>query len=216
MMKKYKKLLIEICVIVVVSFAFGIVYNLFAPKPLPFLREQKKIEIVSDSLLQIPVKHDTIQTNQFTGSEIPQKAKVEVAEKAKVETKGTKPIAKEEPKKPDKPIAQSEPAKLKTLTYEQLIKNLSKPEFVFIDARPMEEFTAGHIPKAVSIFAYESDQNVYFSKINALPRDKILVVYCDGGDCDASHKLSADIMSFGYKNVFLYSGGWEEYSKKKK
>ncbi len=101
----------------------------------------------------------------------------------------------------------------KTLTYEQVVKLLDNPDFIFIDARDKEKYEAGHIGNATNIFPYE-EEDIYMEKIYSLPRDKKIVVYCDGGNCDLSHHLAEDLVINGYENVFIYSGGWEQWSQK--
>ncbi len=101
----------------------------------------------------------------------------------------------------------------KTLTYDQVLKLLDNPDFIFIDARSKENYEAGHIGNASNIFPYD-DEDVYMEKIYSLPRDKKIVVYCDGGNCDLSHHLAEDLVINGYENVFIYTGGWEEWSQK--
>lgn len=220
MMKKNVKMLFwEVCIIVGVSFMFATVYNLFSSNPLPFIRQQKQIEKVSDKDLQPTIINDTTQSQQVHSSGLPEKAPdkpLQVATAAPKEKGMEKPV-REKPVQNEKPAsAENEKPILKTVTYEQLVRLLNDPGFLFVDARPAEEYNKGHIPNAINIFAYEENKNLYFSTIGGLPQNKTLIVYCDGGNCDASHKLAEDIFSFGFKKVFLYSGGWEEWIQKRK
>jgi rhodanese-related sulfurtransferase len=49
-----------------------------------------------------------------------------------------------------------------------------------------------------------------------LPRDKTYIVYCDGGACDLSHHVAKTLIEFGFKRVFVYRGGWDEWKIKNK
>jgi len=210
---KINRFLYEIAVIVALSIVVAILYNFFSKEPLPLIREIKKVDVVSDSLLKLPVAPDTLKTNQFDPSVLKNDVQTEKTDTKNDEKPNSKPVKKE----PEKPASNPEQSSnLKTITYKQLLKNLNNPGFLIIDARNAEEFKAGNIPNSINIFAFEPDQNVYFSSITKLPADKIIIVYCDGGNCDASHKLATDIMSFGFKKVFLYSGGWDEWTKMKR
>ena len=62
---------------------------------------------------------------------------------------------------------------------------------------------------------YEGNLNAYFTHLSVLPHDKIIVVYCTGGSCDASHRVASDLKAIGYTRVFLYSGGWDDWIKKR-
>lgn len=103
----------------------------------------------------------------------------------------------------------------KVVSYEQIIKLLDKKDVQFIDARSPEQFAEGRIGNAINLFPLADDQDGLIIRVNELPHDKILIVYCDGGDCDLSHELAKILFQFGYKQTFLYHGGWEEWSKKK-
>lgn len=81
-----------------------------------------------------------------------------------------------------------------------------------VDARPREEFLAAHIPGAVSLPFAE------FSKgrpeaLDFLPTDATIVIYCSGGDCDASHKVGTMLQSFGFSQTVVFEPGfpaWEQ------
>ena len=77
-----------------------------------------------------------------------------------------------------------------------------------------EDFEKGKIGNAINVYPFD-EESIYFRLLTTLPMDKLLIVYCDGGDCELSHKVCEDLFSFGYKNVFIYSQGWDEWSKKK-
>lgn len=213
-MNKWKKLSIEVAVIVIVSLLFSIVYNLLSPNPLPFIKQEKIIKVVSDSALMSLVNIDTTKAKELKPVQQQVTATVKQTEDGK--QKDSEIITKKEQKKTESAEQPQNPDKseLMTLSYSQLLKLMKNPNVLLIDARGSEEYQKGHLPGAINIYAYEPDQNVYFSTITKLDNNKLLIVYCDGGHCDASHKLSADIMSFGYKKVYLYNGGWEEWTQK--
>ena len=103
-----------------------------------------------------------------------------------------------------------------TVTYGQVERMLQDPRFQFIDARRPDQFADGHIGNAINIFPEESE-DVRIPLIFSLPKDKILIVYCDGGACDLSHILTQELTTvFGFKEVFIYPGGWEEWVKNRK
>lgn len=120
-------------------------------------------------------------------------------------------IPKETPQSIKLPIA---------VTYEQVVKMQSMPNVKFIDARKKEEHDKGHISGSlhvdIQLFqANPAEQGNYMRMLYGLPKDQPVVVYCGGGACELSHELCDVLVQIGFKKVFIYLGGWEEYSKKK-
>ncbi len=77
---------------------------------------------------------------------------------------------------------------------------------LFIDARPVEEYEAGHIPGAFNVPPSK------ISGISALldfmgPGDRI-VVYCEGGSCDASHLVAIRLEDLGITTVHIDVDGY--------
>jgi rhodanese-related sulfurtransferase len=92
-------------------------------------------------------------------------------------------------------------------------------EAVFIDAREPEEFVCGTIPGSVNVpFDYlpSEDLDEYFDTTLAVPRDRLLIVFCSGEECDQSLHLGRNLQAFGYTNVAIFFGGsreWEEFGE---
>src|SRR5215472_9631811 len=55
---------------------------------------------------------------------------------------------------------------------------------IVVDARTPESFAKGHVPGAINF----PHRTIDASSIHALPRDKVIVAYCDGVFCNASTK----------------------------
>ncbi len=103
----------------------------------------------------------------------------------------------------------------KTVSYDQMLKILeNENDFIIVDARNHDDWSKSHIGNSINIFPYE-EEAVMMNKILDLPQDKKIIVYCDGGNCDSSHKIAEIMNNFGYIDVFIYSGGWDEWSKKR-
>lgn len=76
--------------------------------------------------------------------------------------------------------------------------------YTFLDAREEEEYTVSHLPDA-QLVGYE---NFDLSRINTLPKNKPLVVYCSVGK--RSEDIARKLMRAGYTNVKnLYGGIFE-------
>jgi rhodanese-related sulfurtransferase len=50
------------------------------------------------------------------------------------------------------------------------------------------------------------------SEALAFPADQLLVVYCEGGDCQTSVSLAKLIHQRGFTDIRILFGGWEEWS----
>ncbi len=78
---------------------------------------------------------------------------------------------------------------------------------VFMDARPQEEFTKGHIQGAISLPWHEAEQRVMDVTAN-LTNDAVIVTYCDGDTCDLSKDLALFLENLGFTNVRVLVNGW--------
>jgi rhodanese-related sulfurtransferase len=75
-----------------------------------------------------------------------------------------------------------------------------------IDARTPEAYARGHVPGAISL----PYRTIDASTTSGLPRDKVLVTYCDGVYCNASTKAAARLTSLGFRVKEMLDGmsGW--------
>jgi rhodanese-related sulfurtransferase len=84
---------------------------------------------------------------------------------------------------------------------------------LILDARPSVFFQQGHVPGALNLarddFAhdYRSLSGVLQSAI-----DKRVIVYCSGGECHDSRLVANALLSLGFSNVSVFTGGWEAWS----
>ncbi len=88
---------------------------------------------------------------------------------------------------------------------------LYKDKILFVDARDPEEYEDGHIAGAVNLPLFR--MNEYSSQITSMDKTEPLVVYCEGSDCDMSIRLGNELFSKGFRKVFVFFGGWEEWKK---
>lgn len=218
------KIIKEIAYIGLFSIAIAIAYNFTLPKPLSLIREKKVVAAVDDNLL---FANDTIATYTPSNLEkvtetVSKTDSVSLSKDSSISKKkladsllATAEIKNNAPIVDKQKVAEAHHNLAKTVTFDQMVKIINNESFVIIDARSPESFATERIGNAINIFPY-GDEGEMMNKIMSLPHDKKIVVYCDGGACDASHKIAEIIISFGYDRVFLYSGGWEEWALKYK
>ena len=84
---------------------------------------------------------------------------------------------------------------------------------LILDARPSVFFEQGHVPGARNLarddFARDYRQ---LSRVLKGAGDKPIIVYCSGGDCHDSHLVANALLTLGFGNISVFSGGWEEWS----
>jgi rhodanese-related sulfurtransferase len=80
----------------------------------------------------------------------------------------------------------------------------------FLDAREPADYAAGHIGNAFNLPAQSFTQ--HFGRIAPmLTPESELILYCDGKDCDLSHRLAATLRQHGYTNIHILFNGWTEW-----
>ncbi|MCX7896935.1 MAG: rhodanese-like domain-containing protein [Rhodocyclaceae bacterium] len=84
---------------------------------------------------------------------------------------------------------------------------------LLVDSRPAaRRYDIGHIPGAINI------PDTQFEKLapQLLPADKnaLIIFYCQGFDCDLSHKSAFKAEAMGYTNVKVYAAGIPDWEAK--
>ncbi len=82
---------------------------------------------------------------------------------------------------------------------------------LFVDVRHPPAFDEGHIKGARSLPVSEMD-NWIDSFIEHYPVSHFIVVYCQGRECDASHRAAQFLTDMGYEQVKVFIdgyAGWE-------
>jgi rhodanese-related sulfurtransferase len=82
---------------------------------------------------------------------------------------------------------------------------------IILDARDPAEYEQGHIPGAINI-PYDRIPEYFDVLQSQVPMDAHVVVYCRSLTCDFSDQLATELKIMGYKNVSIFSGGWDQWS----
>ena len=80
---------------------------------------------------------------------------------------------------------------------------------LFVDARHDFDYKLGHIKGALNVPLKEYDGTK--SLLASVPKDRLIIAYCDGAECNSSIELSAKLMNDGFKNVRIFFGGWHDW-----
>ena len=85
---------------------------------------------------------------------------------------------------------------------------------IWVDARPDDEFASDHVPGAFSLNEDRWGELLGQFLPNWSPEKKV-VVYCSAESCNAARDVAKRLRDDAQlKNVFVLSGGWEEWVKK--
>lgn len=218
-----KSTAIQALILVGAAVVVALTYNALSSHSLPLVREETKVvsdaELFSDAQ---PTSENgqgsdrTVVTAPRTDTAVQAPAVVDNTTKTDVTKKGVEaPPTGTGSVGTEMKTAEEKPEKVEmatTVTYEQMVKLVAKPEVMFIDARNAEEYEQGHIRDAKNIFAPDFQKHI--PEIIGLPRDKRIIVYCGGGACELSHEVAANMKNFGFQHVYVYAGGWNEWTRK--
>ena len=84
-------------------------------------------------------------------------------------------------------------------------------ETLFLDAREPADYAAGHIANALGLPSKSFDE--HFPAIAPIITfASPLVLYCDGKECELSHRLRASLAGLGYTNARVLADGWTAWS----
>lgn len=83
---------------------------------------------------------------------------------------------------------------------------------IFLDARKKEDYLAGHIKGALQLFMEEFDVEYPLVK-DKLPKEALIITYCDGDECELSLHLARNLKAEGYDDVKIFFGGWKEWTQ---
>ncbi|MEP0862508.1 MAG: rhodanese-like domain-containing protein [Ignavibacterium sp.] len=181
--------------IIIISISIGLIYNYLNPNGIPFIREERILEFVEEDSLSL--NRDSINIVITDSTSIKSSTETSV----KTEVIGQKEIQ-------PLPTEFTKPLAIKIDKAYQLYKQGVK----FIDARMPEEYNEGHIKGAINI-PFDGDES-YRDILKTISKDEILVTYCSGTECDLSILLGDELFEKGYKKVYIFFGGWNDWLEK--
>ena len=110
------------------------------------------------------------------------------------------------------PVFVAEPGVIREIKLDAFKKLLGRSNVYLIDARIAEKYAEGHVDGAVNVDGNTVEANI--PQLLSIPKERIIVIYCDGGHCELSHRVADVLKNFGYGPILIYTGGWAEWSGK--
>jgi rhodanese-related sulfurtransferase len=198
-------------VILITSSLLGLAVNHFNPEGIPLIREKLELKWAPDSLFMDLTEDVQNSTDDSSSLIIPEKDQAQnIFEKqSKENTPKEIKSDQKEPKKISEEIGEAIAfAEPKAVTLEQAYK-LYTNGVKFVDSRDEADFLAGHITHSINIPFDDFDNHQ--QKLEQLSKEKPLVIYCAGTDCDLSILLGNLLFEKGFKQVYVFFGGWLEW-----
>jgi rhodanese-related sulfurtransferase len=84
---------------------------------------------------------------------------------------------------------------------------------VFIDARKPEEYKEAHIPGALNCFGNELNRYAPLLLPQLPDKNREIIAYCHGGDCDLALQVAQLLLQQGYTQVRIFADGWPAWKK---
>ena len=96
---------------------------------------------------------------------------------------------------------------LHSITPELAYAKMQAKPVVFVDSRHIAEYNKGHIKGAVN-FPYEKFSEGIDAFLDNYPPETVLIVYCDGKNCEQSELLGRELVYAGYATVYYMEPNW--------
>lgn len=81
---------------------------------------------------------------------------------------------------------------------------------LLVDARNSFAYAEQHLPGAVSLPLGEVDDRLG-KFLAAVPKDRLLITYCNGFGCPDSFDLGVRLLKEGYRDVRVFEGGFPQW-----
>jgi len=207
--------------LVLASIGLAIGFNMMNPKGITWLKKEFEHVSADDSSLDKYLPQTGSSSEKWTNSEIEkqktingeiekQRNRDSSSQMVKSSNDQVDPVVKSS----DRQISKfaPEPGVVKEITKKQFEALMAAGPYYLIDARTPESYAKGHIKDAHNIYGAEAEANIP-TILGSVPRDRVVLIYCDGGECELSHHVADVLKNFGYGPVFIFTGGWAEWTK---
>lgn len=98
---------------------------------------------------------------------------------------------------------------VRRITIDELKKRMNQERpYVLADARDVDSYNSAHIPGAIPIPADEVDQLA-----DNYDRNLDIITYCGSYQCPASTAAAKEFLKKGFRNVWDYKGGLQEWQE---
>jgi histidine triad (HIT) family protein len=213
--KPTSTMLFEGGLLIIAAIALAAVFNSMNPKQIPWVKKEYERTQISNKELEkfLGSPAPTAQTAPVTAA--PERSAAlagETSSATPAQAVSTeKPAAQTISEKPTNTFV-AEPGLVREIGHDAFVRFINAGPYHLIDARGAEKYAEGHIAGATNIFGGEVQSRI--PDIMQTPRDRVILIYCDGGECELSHHVADVLKQFNYGSIFIYTGGWAEWKTK--
>jgi len=205
MRRNSKQIVSEIILIVSLSVMVALIYNHFSDKGISIIRKEIKNTGVPDSALFAPAESKIVTANART-SDTAAPENIKVIAPLHAQALRNQDSMAQLYKNKKGPV-------YNIITLQQLSRLLSERRGYLIDARNKDDYQKGHIKGAHNIPALEAEK--YFGHFVSVPRDTLVIIYCNNDECHLAHTLADLLMQFEFKKIYIYGRGWDGWIEAK-
>ncbi len=98
------------------------------------------------------------------------------------------------------------------ISFEEAVQLYNAGTALFVDARHEYDYQLGHIKGAINVPL--KDFSLEKSPLASIPKEQLIVTYCDGAECNSSIELAQKLSAAGFTNVKMFFGGWNEWKER--
>jgi len=229
-MRNLLRLAIGAAYIVIAASALGFTVNALRPEGLPVIRKsiretRKPVtmqQVKSNMPLAVPVEPAVPQPKPKPeadggGKKANEPPKTVIPNHTKPQPPAPKPnTSGHAPKQPTaNPAPKPAPAKQEAGFVDSIQSAKSyfdNRSALFLDARPPEDYEAGHIAGAVSLYAEKLDE-LYDRVLRKTPKDQLIITYCSDPECKSGLKLADALVARGFTRVLIFLEGLPAWKK---
>lgn len=207
------------------TLAVGIFYNISNPNGIQFIANEKVVDFSqSDSLMNALRMQDSIQraADSLKTNSLNREDSLRLVNEKRLQDSILAKNKSDSLKKIQDSVKTADQKKQDSIKNSQTTQEISKPvdikidfakalfdkKYRFIDARDLSDYSAGHIQGAMNIPFHEIEK--YKDRLNDLPKDQVYVTYCSTA-CDVSIDMAYYMAKLGFKKVYIFHGGWDEW-----
>lgn len=92
-------------------------------------------------------------------------------------------------------------------------KEMFDKGIVFLDARIESAFQDEHVAQAFWLNSKTFGTPAAEEAMQVLDASQPVVIYCDGGDCDASKNLAILLQQAGFSKIYIFEAGFPDWKE---
>jgi rhodanese-related sulfurtransferase len=202
----------QVAQLIVLSVLLALIYNSFAPKRIPLVRRVVvKVAVPDSALFGSP-----FASPGDSGKAQPAAADTGSLKKHVPDVKVIAPLHERALARGDTappPVEKKNVDTYNIITLSQFTRLLDAGHNMLIDARDEDAYKKARIKGARNIPGLSADK--YFPELAPMPRDTMVLIYCNNPDCHLGRMVAEFMQAIGFKRLYLYDDGWDGWEKAK-